>query len=54
MEKTKNHEWTRRGTNSNFKTTKYTKHTKHTETEDGVELEPRMGIFSGNGVIVSG
>ena len=53
-EKTKNQEWTRRGTNSNFKTTKHTKHTKHTETEDGVELEPRMGIFSGNGVIVSG
>ena len=39
------------GTNNIFKTTK---HTKHTKTEDGVGLEPWKGIFSGNGVIVSG
>ena len=39
------------GTNKKIKTTK---HTKDTETEDGVGLEPWKGIFSGNGVIVSG
>lgn len=38
-------------TNKSFKTTK---DTKDTETEDGVGLEPWMGIFSGDGVIVSG
>ena len=36
------------GTNKSFKTT------KDTETEDGVGLEPWMGIFSGDGGIISG
>ena len=50
-EKPKNHEWARRGTNNIFKTTKNTKNTK---TGSGVGSEPWKGIFSGNGVIVSG
>lgn len=39
------------GTNKKIKTTK---HTKDTKTGGGVGSEPWKGIFSGNGVIVSG